>query len=69
MPDSHVHRMPFGAEVLRDGGVRFRLWAPSRDAVALVLEDEGRVQPMARLEDGFLALTTEASRPGSRYRV
>ena len=68
MPDSHVHRMPFGAEVLPDGGVRFRLWAPSQDAVGLVLEDEQRVLPMERLEDGFFGLTTDAARAGSRYR-
>jgi maltooligosyltrehalose trehalohydrolase len=68
MPDAYVHRMPFGAEVLPGGEVRFRLWAPSQDAVALVLEDEPRALPMARLEDGFFALTTEAARPGSRYR-
>jgi maltooligosyltrehalose trehalohydrolase len=68
MPDAYVHRMPFGAEVLPGGEVRFRLWAPSQDAVALVLEDEQRVLPLRRLEDGFFALTTDAARPGSRYR-
>ena len=43
MPDAYVHRMPFGAEVLPGGAVRFRLWAPSQNGVALVLEDEQRV--------------------------
>jgi maltooligosyltrehalose trehalohydrolase len=68
MPDAYVHRMPFGAEVLPGGEVRFRLWAPSQHVVALVLEDEPRVLPMDRLEEGFFGLTTEAARPGSRYR-
>ena len=30
------HRMPFGAELQEEGGVRFRLWAPA--APMLVLE-------------------------------
>jgi maltooligosyltrehalose trehalohydrolase len=68
MPDAYVHRMPFGAEVLPGGQVRFRLWAPSQEAVALVLEDEQRVLPMDPLEDGFFGLTTDAARVGSRYR-
>jgi maltooligosyltrehalose trehalohydrolase len=68
MPDAYVHRMPFGAEVLPDGQVRFRLWAPSQEAVALVLEDEQRVLRMERLDDGFFGLTTDAARVGSRYR-
>ena len=29
------HAMPFGAEVLGEGGVRFRLWAPSIERVVL----------------------------------
>jgi malto-oligosyltrehalose trehalohydrolase len=60
--------MPFGAEVLADGRIRFRLWAPSEEAVALVLENEQRVLPMAPLVDGFFELTTDAARAGSRYR-
>jgi maltooligosyltrehalose trehalohydrolase len=67
MPDAYVHRMPFGAEVLPGGEVRFRLWAPSQEAIALVLEDEQQVLPLDRLEDGFFGLTTAAARPGSRY--
>jgi maltooligosyltrehalose trehalohydrolase len=68
MPDAYVHRMPFGAEVLPGGEVRFRLWAPSAESVSLVLEDEQRVLPMERLESGFYGLTTDAARVGSRYR-
>ena len=33
-----AHAMPFGAEVLDRGGVRFRLWAPAVRQVLLRLE-------------------------------
>ena len=33
----HTHAMPFGAELLDCGGVRFRLWAPSRAQVSIEL--------------------------------
>ncbi len=31
-------RYPIGAEVLDDGGTHFRVWAPRRSKVAVVLE-------------------------------
>jgi maltooligosyltrehalose trehalohydrolase len=68
MSETYLHRMPFGAEPLADGLVRFQLWAPSQAAVSLVVEDEQRILPMAPLEDGFFGLTTDAVRVGSRYR-
>ena len=61
--------MPFGAEVLPDGRVRFRLWAPGQAAVALVLEDEQRrACRWRRSRTACSALTTDAARAGSRYR-
>jgi maltooligosyltrehalose trehalohydrolase len=68
MSDRFVHKMPFGAELLDDGTVRFQLWAPSQEDVALLLEDQQRILPMARLEGGFFAVTTDAAHAGSRYR-
>src|SRR6185369_6740528 len=59
------HAMPFGAEVLGDGGVRFRLWAPGAKQVDLILEDEAR--PMVPREGGWYE-TTEKARPGALYR-
>ena len=49
-----VITMPFGAEVLDEGGVRFRLWAPSVERVALVVrgwKEEGRVIVTAGTEE------------------
>jgi maltooligosyltrehalose trehalohydrolase len=67
MTESFAHTMPFGAQVLQDGGTRFQLWAPSQEALGLVLEPDRRVVPMSQLDDGFFGVTTDAP-PGSRYR-
>jgi maltooligosyltrehalose trehalohydrolase len=69
VPESHVHRMPFGAEVVEDG-VRFRLWAPAAKRVQLVLEagaDAVNID-MGGPADGWFELVTAAARPGSLYR-
>ena len=48
--------MPFGAEVLPDGGTRFRLWAPASTALALVLEPGSAAScRCSRREDGWFA--------------
>jgi 1,4-alpha-glucan branching enzyme/maltooligosyltrehalose trehalohydrolase len=59
------HELPFGAELAGEG-VRFRLWAPCADAVALRLEGWGD-RPMEREEGGWFALTTGEARAGTRY--
>jgi len=55
-----VSRAAFGAEIEADGHVRFRLWAPSADTVALVLPAlEGgaaREIPMQREEGGWFGV-------------
>ena len=61
------HRMPFGAEVLDEGGVRFRLWAPGVESVVLQLDGEGD-QLMSAIGDGWFELRHPAARVGSRYQ-
>jgi trehalose synthase-fused probable maltokinase len=63
-----AHRMPFGAEVLSDGRVRFRLWAPSHKEIGLELNgaDPVSMQPAG---EGWHELVTDQARPGSRYRL
>ena len=56
-----------GPELIEGGGVRFRLWAPACDAVALALE-EGREVPMQRAEDGWFAAEVAAAGAGTLYR-
>ncbi|MDQ2694594.1 MAG: malto-oligosyltrehalose trehalohydrolase, partial [Pseudomonadota bacterium] len=62
--------MPFGAEVLEDGRVRFRLWAPAAKQVDLCLEDadNGAPLPMTALNGGWYELVTGQATAGSLYR-
>ncbi|HEX3843702.1 MAG TPA: malto-oligosyltrehalose trehalohydrolase [Steroidobacteraceae bacterium] len=73
------HEMPFGAQILADGHVRFRLWAPAATRVELVLESESAAAPsIAPLRPACASASTPGSgwfevisgeaRAGSRYR-
>jgi 1,4-alpha-glucan branching enzyme/maltooligosyltrehalose trehalohydrolase len=64
------YAMPFGAEVLPGGGVRFRLWAPAADGVELELGEGGgrRRLPMERRDEGWYHLETDRAGPGDLYR-
>jgi maltooligosyltrehalose trehalohydrolase len=59
-----AHAMPFGAEVASEG-VRFSLWAPTAQAVSLVVD--GAEHPMPDAGDGWRRLVRPDARPGSRY--
>ncbi|PLW82582.1 malto-oligosyltrehalose trehalohydrolase [Kineobactrum sediminis] len=61
--------MPFGAHVVDEARVRFRLWAPAASEVAVCLQvDTGeRVLAMTPEGDGWFALLTTEAGPGSRY--
>ena len=59
------HPMPFGAEVLGDGGVRFRLWAPGAREVDLLLKD--RTCAMKPLDGGWYE-TVEKAAAGALYK-
>lgn len=65
------HEMPFGAQVLAGGQVRFRLWAPAARRVELVLESAAgpaRRLPLEKCAGGWVELATAEARAGSRYR-
>jgi len=65
------HEMPFGASVLPDGRVCFRLWAPAAKRVELVLESPSgpaQVLPLATCAGGWTELVTDQAHAGSRYR-
>jgi maltooligosyltrehalose trehalohydrolase len=62
--------MPFGAQVLADGQVRFRLWAPAARRVELCLPEEAPelMLPMEAEASGWFNLVTSQARCSSRYQ-
>ena len=63
------HEMPFGAQVLPDGQVRFRLWAPAAGRVELVLEStQASALALEKSGGGWFERITRDARAGSRYR-
>ena len=60
--------MPFGAEFQPGGGVRFSLWAPDHERIAVQLDEAEAALAMQRESDGWHRLTTDRAGPGSRYR-
>lgn len=65
MADHRAHSMPFGAEVLQEGGVRFSLWAPDVRQVDLFINDD--ILPMDFLGDGWFQLIVYEAGPGTLY--
>jgi maltooligosyltrehalose trehalohydrolase len=61
------HEMPFGAQGLEDGRVRFRLWAPKAKSVDVQLAG-GKSFPLAKQEQGWFELTTANAKAGNRYK-
>ena len=60
----HHHSLPFGAELQAGGATKFRLWAPSVEAVSLELG--GSAHAMERDGEWFFAVVTAP--PGTKYR-
>jgi maltooligosyltrehalose trehalohydrolase len=71
VPSRFVHEMPYGTQILDDGAVRFRLWAPSQSAITVVVDGAQRSErPMRPAGDGWFELTVSDGSvgPGSLYR-
>jgi malto-oligosyltrehalose trehalohydrolase len=58
--------MPFGAEVLPGGGVRYRLWAPAAKAVEVSIGK--RNSSMEKKSEGWFERVDPDSGPGTRYQ-
>src|SRR5215468_1586103 len=72
MPWSAVpRRLPVGAEVLPDGRVNFRVWAPRRSRVEICLGEDGAdgATPLAPEESGYFTGISAAARDGTLYRI
>src|SRR5919205_567590 len=69
-------RLPVGAEVLPDGGTHFRVWAPRRSRVQVVIEGdaerggtgERQVVALDREAAGYFSGAVQAAGAGSLYR-
>jgi maltooligosyltrehalose trehalohydrolase len=62
-----VRRMPFGAEPGAEG-VHFRLWAPSRHRVDVVLESGASRHALHNEGNGYFSGFVAAAGPGTAYR-
>ena len=67
---ARVHEMPFGASVMEDGRVRFRLWAPGANRVDVMLSDCDPEHELAMQADagGWFTLLTDQAAPDSAYQ-
>ncbi len=70
MAERRAHRLPFGAEIMPDGSVRFRLWAPAARRVELMLYEGSGARPigMRPAQAGWFELVTPAAHAGTLYR-
>lgn len=72
---STQRRFPVGAEVQRDGGVHFRVWAPASATAAIefIAAADGRAPAAVfALEcegDGYFSGLCPEARPGQRYKI
>jgi maltooligosyltrehalose trehalohydrolase len=61
-------RLPIGAEVLPEGGVHFRVWAPR--CRQLIVDMEGLpAAPLSAEPGGYFSGPVAEARPGMRYRL
>lgn len=65
---THAHEMPFGAQVLGDGRVRFRLYAPACEHVGLALRGQERQMDMQPEGGGWFECVTAEAQAGTQYR-
>jgi maltooligosyltrehalose trehalohydrolase len=64
-------RLPVGAEVLADGAVHFRVWAPRCQEVEAIIEGTAGdrvIIPLDAESDGYFSARTSGARPGDLYR-
>ena len=68
--DLRQRRLPIGAEISRDRGVEFRVWAPRRTGVDVLLEslNPSRIVPLTAEGNGYFSGLAGDAAAGTRYR-
>ncbi len=61
-------RLQFGARVVPNEGVQFRVWAPDRTRVDVILEESDQAHPLRVESDGWFAGSVASAKSGMRYR-
>jgi maltooligosyltrehalose trehalohydrolase len=63
-------QIPQGAEPAPEGGVRFRVWAPGRESVEVIMEggEAAGEYPLEAEEGGYFSGRLSAAAPGMLYR-
>jgi malto-oligosyltrehalose trehalohydrolase len=64
----HQHPLPFSSQILADGRVRFRLWAPSAHRLEVCLEGDDHPIAMKAQGQGWFEVISNRARAGSLYR-
>ncbi|HEX2658461.1 MAG TPA: malto-oligosyltrehalose trehalohydrolase, partial [Polyangia bacterium] len=62
-----TRRFAHGPEIV-EGGVSFRIWAPKRTRVELVIDGRPEPIPLRREEDGYWSVVVGSATAGTRYR-
>ncbi|WP_243371684.1 malto-oligosyltrehalose trehalohydrolase [Geotalea sp. SG265] len=70
-----ARRLPVGAEVMADGGVHFRVWAPKHKLVEALVEGNLQGEPVERFTvrlsaegNGYFSGESRDAKPGDLYR-
>ena len=64
----HIHEMPFGPQLLKEGGAKFRIWAPEAKTIKLSLNRSKTViTEMTSGADGWYTATIDDARAGDSY--
>ncbi len=66
-PNTLARRLPIGAECSTDDAVHFRVWAPRRSRVHVLLDDRAPVELSAEL-GGYFSGSIPNARAGALYR-
>jgi maltooligosyltrehalose trehalohydrolase len=65
-------RLPIGANILADGQIHFRVWAPLCQEAEVIIEDPNTnaktIVELAVEPDGYFSVLTSRAKPGDRYR-